>query len=73
MCEMVDPYTSRSARVACSAAIKIQHKKPQERLWGIYRRILSGGLNTKGKGTSKSRDQIHGQVVVAEAPKKIQE
>ena len=31
MCEMVDPYTSRSARVACVVAIKKKNDKENHR------------------------------------------
>ena len=50
MWEMFDPSTSGLARVACAVAMKnIWQRKPQERLWGPGRRVLSGWNIAKDK------------------------
>ena len=52
MFEMVDPYTSRSAKVACKAATKQKlQRKQQERLLGKYVRVLSRWKIAKFKTT----------------------
>ena len=75
ICEMVEPYTSRSVEVACVEAIitkydRENHKKGYE---GQIEWSYLGEKLQRAKGPAQSSDQINSQVSVAEAPKKIHE
>ena len=74
MCEMVDPYTSRSAKMACAATMQTKnyreiHKRGYE---GQIEDPYPGEKMQRTRGPVQINEQIHIQVGVEEAPKKLQ-
>ena len=70
---MIDPSTSRSARVACAAAIKTKNYREKRRR-GYEGQIEDPYLVEnfqRKRGPIKMNDQINIKVGVEEAPKKI--
>ena len=74
MCEMVDPYTPRSAKMACAAAMKTKNERE------IHKRGYEFQIEDPYPGKKLQRtigpvqinEQIHIQVGVEDASKKLQ-
>ena len=74
MCEMVDPSTSRSARVMCVAAIYIKKQRNRNRGYeGQIEGTYPGEKMQRTRVHIQSNDQPHIQVGVAEAPNNTRE
>ena len=75
VCEIIDPYASRSALVLCAADIKPKND------WENRKRGYEGQIEEpypveklqKARGSIQSNDQMHSQVGVLEAHKNIQD
>ena len=74
MCEKVDPYTSRSAQVACVAAIKTKNDRENYKRGYEVQRETSYPVEKlqKTKGNIQSNDQLHSQLSMVKLPKKTQ-
>ena len=71
---MVDPSTSRSARVACASAIKTKNDREKRKRGyeGQIEEPYPGGNFQRTRGNIQRNEQIHSQVGVVESPKKMQ-
>ena len=75
MCDMVDTYTLRSARVSCVAAIKAKNyrEKCKRGYEGQIEGPYLGGKQQRKRGHSQINDQPHSQVGVEKAPNSTKE
>ena len=73
MSTMVDPYTLRSAWVACVAAIKKNDRENRKRGYEVQIEEPIQLKFQRTRGTIKRNDQISIKLGVLEAPNKMQE
>ena len=74
MCEMVDPFASRSAQVACAATVNKNDRENRKRGYEVkIEGSYLGGNFRRAREPDQRDDQIHGQVSVEESPNKTQE
>ena len=74
MCEMVDPSTSRSARVACAANIKTKNcrENSKKRYEGQVEDPYQVEILQVTREPIQHNEQVHSQVGVQEARNKMQ-
>ena len=75
MCEIVDPYTPRPARVACASDIKTKYYRENcKRCYEVQiEESYMGRKFQRAKEHAQSGEKNHVQVSVSEVPKKTQE
>ena len=74
MCEIVEPSTTRIARGACEGVTKTNHdiKNRKKGYEGQVQGYYLGEILQKARGHDHNTEQIYGQVIIVEAPNKIQ-
>ena len=76
MCKNVDPYISISSRLACTSYIDTKYEKIRGDVQKREKKVQiegfrNGEISQRSRGLAQTGYQIHGQVIVSEAPKKM--